>query len=115
MAAKKDDKPKRKAPIPIPIVGVRGSSTLISAPKAIVAGGAALLAVAEPIPGHASPVQASLDQGLAAGVERAKLALRESWDNGNGKIAAGALALMALFGASIDRRSKGFPIRFGRG
>ena len=115
MTAKKDDKPKRKAPDPIPVVGVRGSGSMISAPKAIAAGGAALLVAGRTAASGAnSPLVAAQNVGLQEGIDRVKLALRESWDSGNAKLAVGLLGGMALFGKAIDKRFRDFPIRFGR-
>jgi len=115
----KNDKPKKRAPDPIPVVGVRGSATKISAPKTILAGGAGLVAVTAP----AGRAESALDVflkgkakggGLAAAVDQAELRLRQSLSTGSGKLALGALAGMVLFGKAIDRRMPEFPIRFGR-
>ncbi len=113
MTAKKDDKPKRRKQVPIPIVGVRGSETMVSAPKVIVVGGATVLALSPSGPGRGSPVD-DLSGGVGTAVESAKHALRNSWESGNAKKALIALGGMALFGKAIDRRFPGFPIKFGK-
>ena len=119
MTAKKDDKPKRRAPDPIPVVGVRGSATKISGPKTILAGGAGLVAVTAPAGRAESPLDILLKGkasggGLAKAVEQGELRLRQSLSTGSGKLALAALGGMVLFGKAIDRRMPDFPIRFGR-
>lgn len=113
MAAK--DKPKRKKVDSVPIIGVRGSGTMISAPKAVVLGGAGLL-VATPPPGAAnSPLDDLMETGLADGIERLRFAAERSLGKGGvGRKALVALGGMALFGKAIDRRFPGFPIKFGK-
>jgi hypothetical protein len=99
---------------PLPLIGVRGSETAISAPKAVIAGGVALLVGAKSTATVVSPLSATVEHGLQNGLDNLKKAVRASWETGNGKMAAAALAGMAVFGKAIDKRFKGFPIKFGR-
>ncbi|MCJ2531784.1 MAG: hypothetical protein LN413_05715 [Candidatus Thermoplasmatota archaeon] len=120
--AKDKDKPKRKAPDPLPLIGVRGSSSMISLPKTIVVGGAALVATS-PRPGHnASPLTVASGKdtfegatgpsaGVRLAVENVVVALRES---PVARIAGGVLIGGLLFGKQIDKRFPGFPIRLGK-
>ena len=111
MPAKKDDNPKRKAPDPIPVIGVRGSSTKVSAVKVAGVVGAASVLLITP----AGAAARALDR--ASDTERfltvAQLRAREIWDRHGTKILIGG-GLIALFGKGFDRRYRDFPIRLGR-
>ena len=119
MTAKKEDKPKRKAPDPIPLIGVRGSSTKISLVKtAGVVAGAGLVAVAsERVPLSALDELAvggrTLGESANQASQRIMERAREIWDNHSGKIIGGGL-LVGLFGKRFDKRYPDFPIRLGR-
>ena len=120
MTAKKDDKPKRRAPDPIPLIGVRGSSTKISAPKALVAVGAVALATS-PAPNRVgTPLEFAQGKhgpgGIGIGVSEFMNSVEQALttSGSRGQLALAALAGMALFGKAIDRRAREFPIRFGR-
>lgn len=115
MTAKKNDKPKRRRPDPIPIVGVRGSGTKISAPKAVLAGSAIAL-VAGKSPGETlSPIGqlGSEGGGLDDAIVTLERRVIHAWNDGRGKLAVGLLAGLALFGKAIDKRTRDFPIKFG--
>lgn len=104
------DKPKRKKPDPIPVIGVRGSSTKVSAVKvAGVAGAASVLLIAPR--GHNVPaLHSSRDfEGVATVAQRRA---SEIWNRYGTKIliVGGAIA---LFGKAFDRRYKDFPVRLG--
>lgn len=109
MAAK--DKPKKKKVDPIPVIGVRGSSTKISAVKTAGVAGAMSIALIAPS-GRTLPAvgaERNLSDSLTVATERAK----EIWDKHGTKIIVGG-GLIALFGAAFDRRYKDFPVRLGR-
>ena len=101
----------------IPIIGVRGSDTNISAAKTVVVGGATLLGFSK-IPGDTnSPVMIAVKtQDTKLALSRLGVAAQRSWDSGHGKVAVAALGTMAVFGKKIDKALRRFhlPIKFGR-
>lgn len=118
MTAKKDDKPKRRVPDPIPLIGVRGSSTKISLVKTVgVVAGAGLVAVAsETVPASAldelSVSGRTFGESLGEAAERVQERAGEIWRNHGTKIVVGG-GLIALFGKAFDRRYRDFPVRLG--
>lgn len=113
MTAKKDDKPKRKAPVPIPVVGVRGSSTKVSLAKvAGVVGGVSVAGVA-PSGRAKSAFGALADGNTERSVNTLMERAREIWSRHGTKIALGGAAAL-LFGAAFDRRHPDLPIRLGK-
>ena len=117
--AKTEDKPKRKAPDPIPVIGVRGSSTKISLVKTagVVAGAGLVLVAPAAVPASALDelTESGREFGVSAGQasERLMERAREIWDQHSGKILVGG-GLVALFGKRFDKRYSDFPIRLGR-
>lgn len=117
---KKSSKKGRRRPEPIPLVGVRGSSTMVSAPKVILAAGAITLATT-PTPGTTfSPLEVLQGKGTYAGGTGAVAAVRYLVENRvvnigkTGKTAAIVLGIMAVVGKKFDRRFRDFPIRLGK-
>ena len=118
MTAKKDDKPKRKVPDPIPVIGVRGSGTKISLAKTAavvtgasltVVGAGAQLSALDQLGVEGRPLGESLDQAS----ESVMLRAREIWDAHKGKILLGG-GLALIFGKKFDRSHPDFPIRLGK-
>ena len=109
---------KRKKVDPIPLIGVRGSSTKISLVKTagvvIAAGTVAVASASRPsvldeLGTEGRPSSEDFDAATKAGMAR----LREIWDRHAGKILVGG-GLVALFGKQFDRRFPDMPIRLGR-
>lgn len=102
---------------PIPLIGVRGSDTAISATKVLIAGSAVMVASAVPPNQAFSPVDRALDKskgGLDAAFAGMKANISESWKNGSGKVVAAVGVGLLVFGKKIDKRMRDFPIKFGR-
>ena len=104
---------------PIPVIGVRGSSTKISLAKtagAVI--GVGLVAVA-PVAVPSSAVDEltvsgrELGTSLAEAAERVQERAGEIWANHSGKILLGG-GLALIFGKRFDRNHPDFPIRLGR-
>lgn len=107
---------------PIPIIGVKGSETAISAPKALVAVGVTAPAILDSAArSGVSPIDVLTGKYSDAVYNGAGGAVRLWWDGvrreiatPRGKLAILALGGMIVFGKKIDQRFRGLPVKFGK-
>ncbi len=105
---------KRPKIEPIPVIGVRGSATKVSAPKILLGGSAVIVGFDRP-KGETTTALEEIGKGnLGGALAKMERRAAEAWKTGRGKAALALLGGFLLFGKAVDRRFKDFPIRFGR-
>jgi len=106
--------------VPLPVIGIRGSETAVSVPKATIIAGVGVMATKPSLGQGYTPVQVALGsvsgkygKGPVAGLRYlADAVLGALRTNRNAQAATVLAAGSAVFGKHIDRRLRGFPLKF---